>query len=191
MVGKVRSALSEKPTRTCFSLRSVRSDRTDVPSTSSERSWRYLVRRAAAAAVLAAAALSIATGASDASGQLPGILSYWTGTFVVRPPWIDLTPTDGETITGAHGTFQHPSPIKWVSWTQSEARGVGVLWVDTCKISCAQGPQLRYPAAIRGFARQGGHFTLLTIDSHYGHSPMQFRMVVQPGFGGKFVPVSG
>jgi hypothetical protein len=143
------------------------------------------------AAALAAATLSSATSTSRANGRLPGILNYWMGTFVVRPQWIDLTPTDGETVTGAHGTFQHPSTIKWVSWTQSEARGVGVLWVDTCKVSCAQGPELRYPATIRGFARRGGHLTLLTIDSHYGHGPLRFRMVVQPGFGGKFVPVSG
>lgn len=125
----------------------------------------------------------------SASGatRLPGILNNWTGSFVVRPSSIDLTPTDGYIVTGT-GPFAHPAPIEWLSWTQSEARGIGVLWVDTCRINCAEGPELPYKATIRGFTRQGTHFTQLTINSAY--HPMQFRMVVQPGFGGKFVTVS-
>lgn len=65
-----------------------------------------------------------------------------------------------------------------------------MLWVDTCEVTCAAGPQVRYRATIRAYGRQDGHFTQLTVDSTYRHDPMQFRMVVQPGFGGKFVQLT-
>jgi hypothetical protein len=148
-----------------------------------------LARLRLAAGLLAIAGAWVTPASASGATPLPGILSYWTGSFVVRPSSIDLTPTDGYIVTGARGTFAHSGPIKWSSWTRFEARGIGVLWVDTCEITCAEGPELRYPATIRGFARQGTHFARLTIDSKYGHSPMQYRMVLQPGFGGKFVPV--
>ncbi len=155
----------------------------------SARKFSMLVSLLTAGLLAIVAGWASPVSASGAT-RLPGILSDWMGSFVVRPSSIDLTPTDGYAVTGV-GSFAHPAPIKWLSWTQSEARGVGVLWVDTCKINCAEGPELQYGATIRGFIRQGAHFTRLTIDSKYGHDPMQYRMVVQPGFGGKFVAVSG
>lgn len=160
-----------------------------VTAPRSERPWTQAPRGVARPLILAIAAFSLFPSVAGATGALPGVLSYWGGTFVVRPAWIDLTPTAGEGLTGRSGTFRHPGPIRWVSWTAFRARGVGVLWVDTCEASCATGPEDRYQAVILASQPHAGHFTLLTVDSSYGQ--MRLRMVEQPGFGGKFVWLSG
>jgi hypothetical protein len=119
---------------------------------------------------------------------LPGLLEYWGGPARIRPKFLDITPTDGAAVTGP-GTFRHPDAIRWTSWTSVSARGTGVLWIDTCEVSCAQGPEDRYRATLYAFRVRDGRFTRLTIASSY-HSrylPRTLKIRWKPGFGGQFI----
>jgi hypothetical protein len=155
--------------------------------TTAGRAWfpRSLLVLAASVAVL------LLPGTTRAATSLPKLLNFYGGPFVVRPPFIGITPTDGQSIMGLGRSFRHPGSIKWESWTDSAAQGRGALWVDTCARSCAAGPQDRYPALIRASDVHNGRFGLLTIRSSYRESPLVYKMIIRPGAGSEFVYVSG
>lgn len=140
---------------------------------------------------LASAFIMTGAGTTRAAEPLPKALEAYGGSFVVRPSFMDITPTDGLALLGAGRSLAHAGPVKWSSWTTSSGRGKGALFFDTCEPSCAGGRQIRYPASIRVSRPRDGRFTLLTIYSSYRHATQVYKMIEKPGFGGEFVYVSG
>lgn len=56
------------------------------------------------------------------------LLEYVQGPSLVRPAFIDITPTAGISILGTGNGPDH-RPIRWTSWSSATAAGSAVLWV--------------------------------------------------------------
>jgi hypothetical protein len=51
----------------------------------------------------------------------------------------------------------------WTSWTRTSAVGVGAVWIDPCKPSCAEDGYVPYPATLRlSDPRRLGHHVVFT-----------------------------
>lgn len=53
--------------------------------------------------------------------------------------------------------------IIWASWTSSEARGRGAVWLKDCSPSCAEGKWIRYRGKVTLSKPRKGHFTRLAV----------------------------
>ncbi len=115
---------------------------------------------------------------------LPGVIAGWQGGYVVRPPELALTPTDGEYFAGAGGVWPHSQPIDWISWTKTEASGRGALWVDAC--GCYREGYSPHSGTVRAFDIRDGNFAQLTIKTPYLNGPLKISMSYERGYGGEY-----
>ncbi len=130
------------------------------------RKLSYVIVRPA---LLILASIFCSTASAEA---LPGVLTQigHGPPFAVRPAQIIYT-GDGSGILGGFtgkGPLRHFGRLHWASWTGSQARGSGAVWLDDCTPNCAQGTFHSSPVQIRAFAEQSGHFTRLTL--RYTHN---------------------
>lgn len=90
-----------------------------------------------------------------------------------RPGAVTLA-TDGSGVLAGfshhgHVRYSHGGPaanLHWTSWTATEGRASGYLWVDDGDPSIGTGTFYAVPASIRVWRPVGGVFTRLTIVPH-------------------------
>src|SRR5919206_4619957 len=58
----------------------------------------------------------------------------------VRPAKISYTGDGTGIVGGFDGTSaRHPGHLRWLSYTRRDGRARGLLWLDDCEPSCAEG----------------------------------------------------
>jgi hypothetical protein len=113
--------------------------------------------------------MALAACSATSAEALPGLLTQIGrgSSFAVRPAQVIYT-GDGSGVLGGFtgkGPLRHFGQLRWSSWTNSQARGSGAVWLDDCTPNCAQGTFHPYAVQIRAFGAHSGHFTRLTL--HY------------------------
>jgi hypothetical protein len=140
-------------------------------------------------AVLGASIL-VAVGASTAAVKLPGLATGdYPPTFPVKPSVVGgWTGNASGFLGGPSGKPNSDSPsfvvrfgkIRWTTWTQTEGRGVGVVWVKTCEPDCAAGRWKREAksTSVHAYRPQNGRFTRLAFsyDAGSGRQLRTFRL---------------
>jgi hypothetical protein len=115
--------------------------------------------------------LALVFSSAGAAEGLPGLLTQ-TGhgpPFAIRPAQIVYT-GDGSGVLGGFtgkGPFPRFGRLLWPSWTDTQARGSGAVWLDDCTPNCAEGTFHPYAARVRAFAPHDGRFTRLTLRYTY------------------------
>ena len=104
-----------------------------------------------------------ATGLPTLLGDSPRGAGYYT--WQVRPAHIVYT-GDGSGILGGFdgSSARKPGHLTWSTWTRTEARGKGAVWLDDCNPDCADGRYTPHAVKVRAFRRVDGRFRRLTLD---------------------------
>jgi hypothetical protein len=121
-------------------------------------------------ALATAIALTLPLGtAGVAAAKLPGVLTQDPHhPFVVRPASIGYTGDGTGLVGGTDGTsVRHPGHLRWTAYNSRQGIGRGVVWLDDCDPSCADGHFSAFPVAVHVFAPKKGHFTRLTLQFTY------------------------
>jgi hypothetical protein len=117
---------------------------------------------AATAALLGALAF-----APIASAATPTVFNG-KGGFQTRPGSISYTGDGTGVIGGSDGSGpRNPGHLKWATYTSSGGRAGGVVWINDCKPSCAEGKFSPIPVSVLVTRPSGGHFTRLTLTYTY------------------------
>ena len=89
-------------------------------------------------------------------------------TFQVRPAWISYTGDGTGFLGGADGSGpRHPGHLRWRRYGGSEGRARGVVWLNVCDPTCADGDFVSRPVRVRVFRPRHGRFTRMTIRYRY------------------------
>jgi hypothetical protein len=111
----------------------------------------------------------------------------------VRPPILVLNPfllafVGGPGISQSlanKGTF---GAIRWTTWTATQARGHGLLWLSYCGHGgCLMGPLLSRPVTVTASQPRAGWFTRLRMSYRWhGHRKLDDRLLrTVPVYGGR------
>lgn len=127
-----------------------------------------LLRRTVYTGLLVVALVACSVTAAQA---LPGLLTQigHGSPFAIRPGQVIYT-GDGSGVLGGFsgkGPLAHFGRLRWSSWTSSQTRGSGAVWLDDCTPNCAAGTFHPYAVRVRAFAPNSGHFTRLTLRYTY------------------------
>ena len=57
----------------------------------------------------------------------------------------------------------HYGHIRWTNWTQSQATGNGILWINNCQPACSVGTYLPHTVHIAASSVSQGRFTHLLL----------------------------
>ncbi len=125
-------------------------------------------------AVSAIALGGLTCGATaGASGGLPKLLAdgpHFSATWQVRPAHIVYTGDGSGVLGGFDGSgIAHPGHLLWRTWTATQARGSGAVWIDNCTPACASGKFTPYPVTVVASRPVNGRFTRLTLTYTYNH----------------------
>jgi hypothetical protein len=126
----------------------------------------------------ALAAIAVLIGAAPAAA-LPTILAHRTPTDDItqalqeRPATISYTENNERQIAGSYNgpaptAGPDLGPLNWTVYTETEARAAGIAYAQDCSaVTCNDAGFKPFPATVRAFAPQHGHFTRLTITYTY------------------------
>ena len=86
----------------------------------------------------------------------------------VRPAKISYTGDGTGIVGGFDGTSaRHPGHLRWLSYTRRDGRARGLLWLDDCEPSCAEGTFHATPVSVHVWRPRRGVFRRLTLSFHY------------------------
>ena len=134
-------------------------------------------------AVLAAVVFAVTLSTNASAGVLPVLPTELTGRHAleVRPPVIDFTGDGTGFLGGATRHASLPKPrlktlrdfgrLHWSSWTSTDARATGAVWLDNGIPDEASGTFLRYSVEVRAFRPRNGMFTRLAFVYWTGDMP--------------------
>jgi hypothetical protein len=143
--------------------------------------------RGIAATLLGLAAAAILTATAPArQHSLPKLLGdgqHYLLTWQVKPAHISYTGDGTGIVGGFNGTgASKPGNIRWRSWTANRGVGGGVLWLNDCEPSCAEGTFDAVPVTVTAFAVIAGHFTKLRlIYTYLGKHYVDIRIAEKRG----------
>jgi hypothetical protein len=133
-------------------------------------------RLLAVAAAVLVGALALATAASAAT---PTVFNG-NGGFQTRPGSISYTGDGTGVVGGRDGSGpRQPGHLSWTSYTSTAGRATGVVWLNDCRPSCAEGHFQPRPVAVTVGVPRGGHFTHLTLTYSYGGKRIVDTRVLQ------------
>ena len=108
-------------------------------------------------------ALALPAAAAAATTELWG-----SGEFAVRPQTVELSMTGHEWL-GRLGELG--GGIRWRTWTESRAGGIGTIWINDGIPSYGEGTFHRHSAVIKAWRVRDGHFTRLSARFRGGSEP--------------------
>ena len=145
-------------------------------------------RRWALGLVLAASLAAALPDATQgmAAARLPSVLTQGRPAFEVRPASISYTGDGTGIVGGSDGRdARHPGHLRWVTYDERQGVGHGVVWLDDCDPSCAEGTFASTPVAVHVFSPGAGRFRRLTLTYTYrGQRYVDRRMVRHFAAGG-------
>jgi hypothetical protein len=126
------------------------------------------------------AALALIVSSASAASRPPKVLTQENPTFQVRPATISYT-GDGTGIVGGDDgrSARKPGHLKWTAYNRKVGRAIGVVWLDDCTPSCAQGRFSPSPVRVQVSEPTHGHFRLLTLRYRYHGRRYVDRRVTQ------------
>ncbi len=143
------------------------------------------MRRRSIPSVLLAAALLLATAMpAGASASAPRLLQFDSSShFTVRPATLSFGVGGGLLVLGpgvSQTAFRagHDGHIRWTRWNATSARGLGTVWIDQCRPSCAAGKYATYPVTAQASQVVNGRYTRLMLSYRHGNQPkvLRFRL---------------
>lgn len=134
---------------------------------------------------VAAMLLAAASARSAEAAGLPKILTQSsTHPFQVRPAVISYTGDGTGIVGGPDGTdTRHLGRLRWPVYTRRQAYGSGLVWLNDCEPSCAEGDFSGVPVRLHAFAPRGGRFRRLTLSYTYEGQHYTDRRIIRH-FGG-------
>jgi hypothetical protein len=82
----------------------------------------------------------------------------------VRPATISYTGDGTGIVGGFDGTsVRRPGHLRWLSYTRRDGRARGLLWLDDCEPSCAEGTFHATPVRVHVWRARHGVFRRLTL----------------------------
>jgi hypothetical protein len=105
----------------------------------------------------------------------------------VRPAEISYTGDGTGIVGGFDGTsVRHPGHLNWLRYTRRDGRARGLLWLDDCDPSCAEGAFHATPVSVHVWRPRRGVFRRLTLSFGYSgkHWLDRRRAVRMPPSGG-------
>ena len=103
-----------------------------------------------------------------AAARSPTLYTATDERFAVRPQFVIFFVTGHEALGRLTDTR---GEMKWRSWTDSRARGVGTLWINDGMPSYGQGTFHGHRARVQAWRVRGGHFTRLSVRFRGGTIP--------------------
>ena len=102
---------------------------------------------------------------ATAQARLPSVLTQHTKRpFEVRPATIWYTGDGTGVIGGSDGaSARYPGRLHWNRYSHRQGRARGLVWLNDCDPSCAEGTFSAAPVNVHVFAPRHGHFTRLTL----------------------------
>jgi hypothetical protein len=106
---------------------------------------------------------------ATATASLPKVLAKQTEHgFKVRPASISFTGDGTGIVGGADGaSARHPGHLHWTRYNRHEGAAKGVVWLDDCDPSCAEGEFSPVPVKVHVGRVRHGRFTRLTLRFTY------------------------
>ncbi len=116
---------------------------------------------------------------ASAAARLPSVLTQSTPEFAVRPATIGYTGDGTGIVGGPDGkSVRRLGHIRWTTYDRHQAVGRGLVWLDDCTPSCAQGTFSAAPVQIHAFAPANGRFTHVTlIYTYHGSRQVDRRFI--------------
>ena len=139
--------------------------------------------RAMKSAIMAVAVLTATFAAGASAASLPVLPTELTGrqALEVRPSVIDFTGDGSGFLGGTTRRTSIPKPqlktlhdfgrLHWSSWSRTDARATGAVWLDNGMPDEASGTFYRYSVEVRGFRPRNGIFTRLAFVYWTGDVP--------------------
>ena len=88
--------------------------------------------------------------------------------FQIRPAWISYTGDGTGFLGGADGSgAADPGHLRWRHYGQREAGARGVVWLNECTPTCADGNFVSRPVRVHLFRPRDGRFTRMTLRYRY------------------------
>ena len=88
--------------------------------------------------------------------------------FQVRPAWISYTGDGTGFLGGADGSGpSDPGHLRWRRYGQRQGSARGVVWLNQCEPSCADGTFVSRRVRVHVFRPRHGRFTRLTLKYRY------------------------
>jgi hypothetical protein len=125
--------------------------------------------------------------AGASAGDLPTLLvETFSTTFAVRPALITYA-GDGSAFVGGPGVsrasfnahrFGH---IRWTSWTDTQAVGSGIVWLDNGIPDEASGTFYPHNVSVRASRVRSGRFTRLLLTYRLGSRTVGIPLRLSPG----------
>lgn len=103
-----------------------------------------------------------------ASARLPAVLTQLKPEFQVQPAVISYTGDGTGLVGGRDGkSVRHPGHLHWTTYNRRHGVGHGLLWLDDCTPSCADGRFHSTRVAVYVFSPRHGRFRRLTLRYTY------------------------
>lgn len=114
------------------------------------------------------ALMAVVVGASTATASGNTVLTGEGRDFQVRPSLIGYT-GDSTGYFGRRTWGGQRGYVTWQKWGRFSARGVGTLWLNNCRPSCAEGGWGSRKAHIHLGMPRNGRFTAMTLTFRRGN----------------------
>jgi hypothetical protein len=138
------------------------------------------------AVLSAAACLLLAAGIpASAAGGPPRLLRFDDTTrFAVRPATLAFGADGGVLVLGprvSHASFRarRYGHIRWNYWRAMTAHGVGTVWINQCRPTCAAGHYVSHPVVVVATRVVHGHYTRLALSYESGRNSIVRRYVLE------------
>src|SRR5947209_3799039 len=108
-------------------------------------------RTAASVISVAAAVLLLALAPAGALGSEPSLVTFEGAPYhgkglQVRPRMILISGDGSAFLAGRGRASRHPriGRLRWTTWSATEGKGWGGLWIDNCTPDCVHGRRIPY-----------------------------------------------
>lgn len=119
-------------------------------------------------AVSMCAVAAVGAGVQPSAAATNTVLTNEGNDFQVRPSLIGYT-GDSTGYFGRRTWGKKRGYVKWQKWGSYSARGVGTLWLNNCRPSCAAGGWSSRKARIQLGMPRNGRFTAMTLTFRRGN----------------------